>query len=153
VGIEAQRYPEITARLVRAGHQVASHSLTHPYPNLTALPKQQIAQEIQSSVRVLSTLTGEPIRDFRAPGGGVNDAMIEVLKANHLRMAWWSTNIGDWNSPTPEVIATRLHRSLRPGLVVLMHQRENSVSALDCFLADGQQGGYTYTTFSSLMRQ
>lgn len=152
VGSEAQRYPEITARLAEAGHQIVSHSMTHPYPNLTALPERQIAIEVLSSTKLLSQLTGQPIHDFRPPGGGVNDQLIEVLLAHHLQMDWWSTNVGDWNSPTPKVIAERLHASLRPGLVVLMHERSNSLAALDHFFLIGNQG-YTYTTLSTMMRQ
>lgn len=152
VGVEAQRYPEITARLVRGGHQIVNHSLTHPYPNLTVLPESRIATEILTSTKLLEQLTRQPIVDFRPPGGDVNDAMIEVLRAHHLRMAWWSENVGDWDSPTPAMIAHRLHYALRPGLVILLHERENSVPALESFLAHQHGEDYTYTTFASVIR-
>jgi peptidoglycan/xylan/chitin deacetylase (PgdA/CDA1 family) len=148
VGINAQRYPEITARLVREGHEVENHSMTHPFPNLTVLPKAKIAIEVTEAAKLLAQFTGRPVRYFRPPGGGVNDDVLAVLKANNLRLAWWSVNVGDWSSPTPAVTAHRLREALRPGLVVLMHERENSVTALDRFLAGAGRDGYTYTTFS-----
>ncbi|HEY3376599.1 MAG TPA: polysaccharide deacetylase family protein [Armatimonadota bacterium] len=152
VGVEAQRYPEMTARLVRAGHQVGSHSMTHPYPNLTALPALQIAREVRQASQILQQIVGQPVYDFRPPGGGVNDTLISVLKHDGLRMAWWSENVGDWSSPTPEVTAQRLRHALRPGLVVLMHERENSVAALERFLAVRGREDYTYTTFAAVVR-
>lgn len=150
VGIEAQRYPEITARLARAGHQVGNHSLTHPYPNLTVLPPKRIATEIRVGQSVLARITGQPVHDFRPPGGGVNDAVLAQLKSNNLRMAWWSANLGDWSSPRPEVTARYLHDTLRPGLIVLMHERENSVAALELFLAGERQGTYRYVTLEEM---
>ena len=152
VGFEAQRYPEITTRLVRDGHQVGNHSLSHPYPNLTVMPKKQIAYEITTADHILRQLTGQPIGDFRPPGGGVNDAIVATLKAHHLHMAWWSANVGDWSSPTSAVTVDRLNTALRPGVIVLMHQRGNSVAALETFLADRPKEDYTYTTVDALMR-
>lgn len=152
VGIEAERYPELTARLVRGGHQIGNHSLTHPYPNLTVFPRSRITREICDANRVLASITHQPITYFRPPGGDINNAMLEILQQNHLDLAWWSENVGDWSSPTPEQTVQRLNSSLRPGLVILMHQRANSVVALEEFLAVEHEKPYTYTTFTQIMR-
>lgn len=153
VGFEAQRYPEITARLVRAGHQIGNHSLSHPYPNLTVLPPARVAYEIRTANKILIQFTRQPIRTFRPPGGGLDDDIITVLKADHLRLAWWSENVGDWSSPTPAMTEERFRTTLRPGLVALMHERANTISALEQILAELAYSGYNFVTFDSLMRQ
>ncbi|MHB9133509.1 MAG: polysaccharide deacetylase family protein [Armatimonadota bacterium] len=154
VGMEAQRYQEIIARLVRAGHQVGNHSLTHPEsPILIQLSPKRIAAEVTDANKLLSQLTGMPIHDFRPPGGGIDDTLIKVMKRDNLRIAWWSQNIADWNSPAPEVVASRMQRALRPGVVMLLHQREHTVVGLEEFLASKSSAGYTYTTFSQVTQQ
>ncbi|HEY3418709.1 MAG TPA: polysaccharide deacetylase family protein, partial [Armatimonadota bacterium] len=150
VGVDAQRYPEIAARLARGGHQVGNHSMTHPYPNLTAFPPKQISWEILNAAKLLQQFTRQQIVDFRPPGGGVNDALLRTAKAHGMRVAWWSQNAGDWSSPTPELITSRLQRTLRPGSVMLLHEREHTVAALENYLAGGVNTGYTYITFTEM---
>lgn len=152
VGEQATYYPEITARLIRDGHEVENHSLSHPYPNLTVFPAKDIRKEICESATILHAVTGQPTLFFRPPGGGVNDDLLRVLETERTRMAWWSANMGDWRSPPPEETQQILHASLRPGLIVLMHCRGNTVAALEEFLAGSGREDYTYTTLSSLMR-
>ena len=152
VGEQATYYPEITARLIREGQEVENHSLTHPYPNLTKFPAKDISKEIRDSAGILRQITGQPIRFFRPPGGGVNDDVLGVLEQTHTRMAWWSANMGDWRSPPPALTEHLLSASLRPGLIVLMHCRGNTVEALENFLAGSERGDYTYATLSTIIR-
>jgi len=151
VGFQAEVYPEISKRLIRAGHEVENHSLTHPYPNLTALPETGIRQEIAISSKILRQLTGAPIRAFRPPGGGLNDTVLAEVKREGMHIGWWSANTADATSPSPEGIIALLHKSLRPGAVVLMHERANSVAALERFL-DNDRGAYRYETFLNVVR-
>lgn len=151
VGMEAQRYPELVALLARGGHQVASHSLTHPYPNLTRQTPAQLDREVRDSLALLTQLTGQPVHDFRPPGGGVNNALIGELQRRQLRMAWWSFNAADAGQTTPELIVARLRRARRPGQVVLLHQRGPTVAAVERFLAR-DAGQYNYNTFSSVIQ-
>ncbi|MDX2021317.1 MAG: polysaccharide deacetylase family protein [Deltaproteobacteria bacterium] len=68
----------ILAALVNQGHEVASHSHTHPY-NLVRLPREQIANELDRAHDALGTATGSSPLGFRAPGYEVNAAVIELL--------------------------------------------------------------------------
>ena len=152
VGLQAEVYPEISMRLIRAGHEVENHSLTHPYPNLTAFSNTRIRREISVASQILSQLTGAPIRAFRPPGGGLNDALLAEVKREGMQIGWWSANTADAASPPPEGIIARLHSSLRPGAVVLMHERANSVAALERYL-DRDHSKYRYDTFSHVVWQ
>ncbi|MHB9026914.1 MAG: polysaccharide deacetylase family protein [Armatimonadota bacterium] len=152
VGMEAQCYPELTARLARAGHEVGNHSMNHPYPNLTALSPQGQAREILDAATLLEQFTGQPVVAFRPPGGGIDDALLRLARKHGMSIAWWSRNIGDWGDIPPEVIAARLRDNLRPGAVMLLHQREHTVAGVEAFLAGSGGAGYTYNTFTELMR-
>lgn len=152
VGLQAEVYPEISMRLIRAGHEVGNHSLTHPYPNLTAFSKTRIRREIEDASRILKQLTGKPIRAFRPPGGGINNTVLAEVQREGMQIGWWSANTADAASPSPDGILARLHSSLRPGVVVLMHERENSVAALARFF-DRETGAYRFDTYSNVVRE
>lgn len=68
----------VLAALVKQGHEVASHSHTHPY-NLVRLPRAQIADELDRAGNALAEATGQKPVGFRAPGYEVNGAVIELL--------------------------------------------------------------------------
>ena len=150
VAREAYLYPEITARLAAAGHQIGNHSLTHPAPNLTYLSAEQVAGEMLRAQRELQQLSGQDVRDFRPPGGGVNNRVLAVILNGDMRLAWWSANVGDWQSPPPEVTLQRLRVVRRPGQVVLLHARGNTVPALERFLAEERAPRYSYRTLAEL---
>lgn len=150
VGQEALIYQEITARLVRGGHEIGNHSYTHPYPNLTRFSRGGVAREVQDANNLLRQFTGEPLHWLRPPGGGIDNAIIEAARAQGMKLAWWSYNAADAAEPQPEVTLARLRGQLRPGVVVLLHERDNTVEALARFFAADDRAHYRYTTFSNL---
>jgi len=82
VAIEGQRLEKTEQRSVRAweswkqltarGHEIASHTVTHP--NLTKLSPAQLEQELRQSHELLDAST------LVYPGGAVNDDVVAVAK-------------------------------------------------------------------------
>lgn len=62
--------------LAAAGHEVGSHSDTHP-TYMASLPRAQIAREWRRSREFLADLLGEPPASACVPGGFVSDVVIE----------------------------------------------------------------------------
>lgn len=150
VGMDAACYPELITWLARDRHEVASHSQTHPMPNLTVLPPAAVGREIDDATRLLTQLTGTAPLLFRPPGGGVDNTVIAALRARDLRMGWWSANIGDAAETDPARVEARLRRALRPGGVLLLHQRGHTLAALTSFFAAPAEPWYSYETFSAV---
>lgn len=65
LGWVAERYPELTRRIADAGHEVATHGYWHR--RVYALTPEEFAEDTRRSMEVLSDVTGEPVRGFRAP--------------------------------------------------------------------------------------
>ncbi len=65
LGYVAEAFPDLVTRLDTEGHEVATHGYTHT--RLEALTPETFREEIRSSVKILSSLTGQPVRGFRAP--------------------------------------------------------------------------------------
>jgi hypothetical protein len=68
----------VAEELIAAGHEIASHSWTHPY-DLTRRTIDDQRQEVQHSQQVLSELRGKPVVGFRAPGYVMSDETFALL--------------------------------------------------------------------------
>lgn len=65
-------------RLIRAGWELDSHSLTHP--DLTALGPAELRREVAGSRRRLQKLFGEPVHFFCYPAGRYDDRVIAAVR-------------------------------------------------------------------------
>ena len=73
----------VLADCVAAGHEIASHSLTHPY-NLSRMPAAQMAYELTTARKQLQDATGQAVSGFRAPGYVLSDTLLRaVADAGH----------------------------------------------------------------------
>src|SRR5690606_9343728 len=53
-----------------AGHEICSHTVTHPF--LTRLAPAQVQHELEHSQQVLEEIIGEPVVNFASPFGDYN---------------------------------------------------------------------------------
>lgn len=65
-------------RMVQAGHEIGSHSLTHPKA-LGRLPDDELRNEIEGSKRLLEEASGTEVAGFRAPGFYINDRVLQAV--------------------------------------------------------------------------
>jgi peptidoglycan-N-acetylglucosamine deacetylase len=65
--------------IVAAGHEVASHSLTHPQPFRT-MGNAALEQEIVTSRELLAAATGSDIAGFRAPAWDVDARVLRMVR-------------------------------------------------------------------------
>lgn len=68
----------ILVDLAKAGHEIASHSYSHPY-NLVRLGREQIAVELDRAHAAIAAATGQPPVGFRAPGYEISAELIDLL--------------------------------------------------------------------------
>ncbi|MEE2779071.1 MAG: polysaccharide deacetylase family protein, partial [Myxococcota bacterium] len=70
VGSDLERWPEarrLTRELAEAGHEIGSHSWSHPYDLVRRSP-EEIADELDRAQAVITEVVGRPAVGFRAPG-------------------------------------------------------------------------------------
>lgn len=68
----------VLAELAKVGHEIASHSHSHPY-DLVRLGRAGIAEEIDRAHAAIAEACGGPPVGFRAPGYEISAELIEVL--------------------------------------------------------------------------
>lgn len=100
VARDAPAHAEAIAELARSGHEVASHSLTHPMA-LASLPREPLRRELEDSRRLLEQASGGSVVGFRSPNFDLSVRVIEGLgDAGYLYDAS--------AYPTPFIIPARL---------------------------------------------
>ena len=69
-------------RAIYGGHEVASHTLTHP--NLVGLGDKTVIWQVETDRKVLSDLCGEEVVGMAYPCGGVNndERVAEIIRKN-----------------------------------------------------------------------
>jgi peptidoglycan/xylan/chitin deacetylase (PgdA/CDA1 family) len=81
VGKDLEEDPEgrsIVADLARAGHEIASHTYSHPY-DLVRLGRAEMAAEIDRAHGAIAEACERPPVGFRAPGYEISAPLIDLL--------------------------------------------------------------------------
>ena len=70
--------PQLVLDFKNAGHEICSHTMTHPF--LTSLNSAQLTTELKDSQSYLANLIGQPVPDFASPYGDYNEAVNNEIK-------------------------------------------------------------------------
>ena len=73
-----EKYPEYVRKIVDAGHELGTHSRTHPY--MSKLSKAEIENELNTSIAAIERLTEKKVTLFRPPYGDYNNLLIDTCK-------------------------------------------------------------------------
>lgn len=73
LGWVAKREPGLVRRIAAAGHEIGSHSWSHP--RISTLTPAQFREELDSSKAILEDLGGQPVTGFRAPSFSIRPGM------------------------------------------------------------------------------
>jgi len=120
VGRACLQYPELVARILAEGHEIANHSYTHD--TIALRDPDRVVQEVRATDDLVFRLTGRHTRFYRPPGGHSTGPVVAAVSAAGYTTALWTCNTGDWAGGPPERIVRRALEGARPGAVILLHQ-------------------------------
>jgi len=86
VGWIAERHPDLVRRIADGGHEIGSHSYAHR--PLDELSPEELDKDTALSVEILTHVTGQKPRGYRAPMGSIGDDnawAIDILRKNGVR--------------------------------------------------------------------
>lgn len=150
VGFRAEAQPELVRAIHTGGHDIESHSYTHP--NLTTLSTYEIEQQLCKTNAIIRSITGKSPRLFRPPGGNFNGAVRKAAAKHGLSSIFWTLNCGPYEGGDPQTLADYVTRNIRDGAIVLMHNGEPSaVGALPYIITELGAQGYELVTVSDLL--
>jgi peptidoglycan-N-acetylglucosamine deacetylase len=119
VGRNARANPGLVRRMQSEGHEVGSHSMTHPHPGATGL--SVLAAEYADGRRAVAGALGRDTALFRPPHGHLKPASAVVVRRAGLLPWLWTVDPEDWRpGVTSEHIDSVAGRAMS-GDVVLLH--------------------------------
>lgn len=152
VGDWADKYPEAVKKIHEAGHEIGSHSNTHPHVN--NLSSEKNLEEIQLSVNKLERITRNKTTLYRAPYGEYNDTIIKTAQENGYFTIQWNLDTLDYKGLTGEEMWNRLKNKLDKGSIILSHNGTNhTADSLDMLIKNIKSKGFKVTTVSDLIYQ
>jgi cellulose synthase/poly-beta-1,6-N-acetylglucosamine synthase-like glycosyltransferase/peptidoglycan/xylan/chitin deacetylase (PgdA/CDA1 family)/spore germination protein YaaH len=165
VGENALTQRPLLDRLVREGHEVGSHTYTHP--NLAEATVRETALELNANQRLFQAYTGRSLRLFRAPYFGdaeptTADEIVPVAEAQARGYLSVGLHVDpdDWKRPgVAEIVQRTIDgvESASPTFsaqVVLLHDsggdRSQTVAALPILIHELRARGYRFVPVSTL---
>lgn len=96
-GIQVNRIRKEDIKKVYEGHEIASHSLTHPW--IKNLPKEEIVYQLLEDKKILEDTCDKIVRGFAYPFGSFNDNVINTLKSLGYDYARAVSTTGNFTMP------------------------------------------------------
>lgn len=150
VGFWVEKYPELVKLLDESGIEIGSHSNTHPY--MSKLTADQIKVELQTSMNLITNITGKPVKIFRPPYGDYNDTLINVCDEVGLKTIQWSVDSLDWKGLNTSQMLSRITPDIQGGGIILFHNNsDHIVEALPIIIDTLLEQGYELVRISDLI--
>ena len=149
VGKNVTGQEPLLRRILAEGHSVGIHTFSHAN-TFPLYPKRLIVNDIAECKSILDRLSGRDVRLFRPPFGVVNPTIACAVKKLGLETVGWSIRSFDTrdyhqDDKSRNLVLDRIIRQLKPGSVILLHDRLQGESALVSRLLDLlDAAGYHY---------
>jgi polysaccharide deacetylase family sporulation protein PdaB len=140
VGIWVEKYPELIAEIARRGHEVESHSTTHPH--MPQLSDDNMRRELATVASQIEAITGVRPKLFRPPYGDYNDRTILVARQEGYEVVQWNVDSLDWKNLGAQPMIDAATKKLAPGDIVLFHNDSKYLmdalpTILDYYISNG----------------
>ncbi len=120
VGKRVQAHPDLAARILREGHALGGHSLSHGIHYHFSLPRA-LHRDFEAFDRILAEAVGIRCRLFRSPQGFRTPLLADVIRARKLICIGWSRRGLDSVRTDPKKILKSLLKNLSGGSVLVLH--------------------------------
>jgi peptidoglycan-N-acetylglucosamine deacetylase len=128
IGQKAQAHPQLITAILKEGHWIANHSLTHPAGAFWSLGPWRMWRELAATEVVLAPYRQTYSRSvphwFRPPVGHHNPCCHAAAHVLGLRLILWNCRGYDASDTSVSRVISRLKKSLQPGAIILLHDAQ-----------------------------
>ena len=150
VGDWIEKYPEAVKKIYEAGHEIGSHSDTHPHVN--NLTYEQNIEEIEKSNEKIKNITGTKTDLYRTPYGEYNQTVIKAAQDSGYYTIQWSLDTLDYTGINGDEMWKRIKDKMKAGDIILMHNgTEHTADSLDMIIKNIKEKGLGIVKVSELI--
>ena len=140
VGDWVDKYPEAVKKINEAGHEIGTHSNTHPHVN--NLSYEENVKQIEEGSKKIENIIGKKINIYRAPYGEYNDTVIKASEDKGFYPIQWSLDTLDYNGLPGEEMWNRLDGKIKKGDIILSHNgTKHTADSLDMLIKNIKNKG------------
>ena len=151
VGDWVRKYPDDVKKIYEAGHEIGTHSDTHPHVN--KLTYEENIQELEKSSEEIQKITGVKPTLYRTPYGEYNNTVIKSANESGYFPIQWSLDTLDYKNLTAEEMWNRIEK-ISSGDIVLMHNgTEHTADSLQSIIQKIKAKGLSIVKVSELIYQ
>ena len=122
IGHKVTGNESLIRQIIDDGHLIGNHSFTHtghfPLYSLSRMKK-----DMQACQSALEQVTSQKIRLFRPPFGVTNPTIAKAVRILGYTPIGWNIRTFDTQHPSKEKVLRRIRTRLRPGSIILLHDR------------------------------
>ena len=150
VGDWIEKFPDAVKKIHDAGHEIASHSDTHPHVN--NLSYEENIEEIEKSNDKIEKITGSRTKIYRAPYGEYNNTVIQAAQDKGYFTIQWSLDTLDYTGLTCDEMWNRMKDKLKSGDIILSHNgTKHTADSLDTLIKNIKSKGLEVVKVSDLI--
>ena len=150
VGDWIEKFPDAVKKISEAGHEIASHSDTHPHVN--NLSYEENIEEIEKSNEKIEKITGSRTNIYRPPYGEYNNTVIKAAEDKGYYCIQWNLDTLDYTGLTGDEMWNRLKDKLKSGDIILTHNgTEHTADSLEQIIKNIKAKGLEVVKVSDLI--
>ena len=150
VGDWIEKYPEAVKKVYEAGHEIGTHSDTHPHVN--NLSYEENVKQLENSNDKIEKITGTRTNLYRTPYGEYNQTVIKAAQDKGYYTIQWNLDTLDYTGLTGEEMWNRIKDKIGSGDIILMHNgTEHTADSLDKIIKNIKEQNLEIVKISDLI--
>ncbi len=150
LGQWAKDNPSAVKMIGDAGHEIGTHSNTHP--DMAKISMEKAREEIFRSCEYIEKAGGVKPKLFRAPSGSYSSELIKTVSEMGFTAIQWDVDSRDWKDKNAAEMVESVTKNVGKGSIILFHSgKKNTLEALPQILEILKNGGYEFVKVSDLI--
>ena len=152
LGDYINKRPDIAARMVAEGHELASHSFRHAY--YVDLKDSALEEDFNLTAAAAASVGVEHLLFCRPPYGSWSKRVTNKMAAHDMIQVMWSVDPRDWETTDVDKVVANVVNVAKDGDIIIMHEnRESTLEALPRIIEGLRAKGLEIVTVGELLYQ